>query len=120
MIPLFDINTQWIDWIGTTDNRFITPKNMVIVMLGVTNLYPPVVDAVYFAVDDKDYPIEYLATLEREHQRTSKFPVQIVLSHGQSFNMKTHVFNPGIDALQPIGVIFATGEYLRDLSRSMS
>jgi len=110
-----DVVTRWKDWIGTSSSNLKLSKYGTMIIIGFADPVPdPKIEAVLAKVKSVDYPIFHFGDhLAETDHHIVELPSPIIVEKEQEVYFQTLVKKAGLDMLQPIGVMYGKGDWLR-------
>lgn len=114
-ITTANVTTRWIDWIGSAATNLKLTKYGTLIIIGFADpVDEPKIDAVLAKVKGTEYPIWYFGDAMMDTDwRVVELTAPIILEKEQEMYLQTLAGRAGLDKLQPLGVFYGKGDYLR-------
>ncbi len=112
-----DVTTMWKDWIGASGSEMQMSKYGCMIIIGfVDPVEVPKISAIKAKIKSTDYPIWYFDQAIRSGLHIYELPKPFVVEPTQSMYLRAKVARAGDDEIQPLGVMFGKGDWLRNES----
>lgn len=112
-----DVTTMWKDLWGSSTTDLQVSKYGTMILLG---FYDPVeipkVSALKGKIKGEELPIWWVEPALRSGVHIYELPQPIVIEKEQTYYIQAKIARAGDDELQPFGVFFGRGDYLRNKS----
>lgn len=115
-IDTSDVTSRYNDWIGSSSSNLKLSKYSTMVIIGfVDPVDEPKIDGVLAKVNSQNYPLWHFGqAMQETDQHVYELASPIIIESEQELYLQTLCGRAGLDKLQPVGVHFGMGDYLRN------